>query len=310
MQNTEEYIIETSHISFGFSKGQNVLNDVNLKIPKGAIYGFLGPNGAGKTTTIRIILNLLKPEIGSVKLFGQQVADSSNGLFSKIGSLIETPSLYEHLTGLDNLLITANIRNIPKSRVLEVLKTVGLDLDSGTHVKKYSLGMKQRLGLAIALLPAPDLLILDEPTNGLDPNGIIEIRELLLLLSKEHGVTILISSHLLAEIEKLVSHVGILNHGKILFQGSFEKLLQIREQKSIIEIDTDQNSHALKLLLENNYSVNQGKKFLEVRFLDTCQLSVITNLLVKAGRGIYRMQLVESSLEETFLSFINKSEQS
>ncbi|MEO6685513.1 MAG: AAA family ATPase, partial [Dyadobacter sp.] len=176
--------------------------------------------------------------------------------------------------------------------------------------KKYSLGMKQRLGLAIALLPEPDLLILDEPTNGLDPSGIIEIRELLLLLSEEHGVTILISSHLLAEIEKLVSHVCILNHGKILFQGSFKKLQQIREQKSIIEIDTDQNGHALNLLLENNHSVNQGRQFLEVQFLDTCQLSVIINLLVKAGLGIYRMQLVESSLEETFLSFINKSEQS
>ena len=168
--------------------------------------------------------------------------------------------------------------------------------------------MKQRLGLAIALLPDPDLLILDEPTNGLDPNGIIEIRKLLLLLSKEHGVTILVSSHLLAEIEKLVSHVGILNHGKILFQGAFKKLQKIREERSIIEIDTDQNGQALHLLLENNYCVNQGKKFLEVRFLDSCQLSVIANLLVKAGIGIYRMQLVESSLEQIFLSFINKSE--
>ena len=308
MQNTGQYIIETNHVSFGFSKGQNVLHDVNLQIPKGAIYGFLGANGAGKTTTIRILLNLLKPGTGSVKLFGQQVSGRSNRLFSKIGSLIETPSLYEHLTGLDNLLITANIRNIPKSRVLEVLKTVGLISDRETHVKKYSLGMKQRLGLAIALLPEPDLLILDEPTNGLDPNGIIEIRELLLLLSKEHGVTILISSHLLAEIEKLVSHVGILNYGKILFQGSLKKLQQIREEKSIIEIDTDRNNQALILLSENNHFVNQGKEFLEVRYLDTCQLSAITQLLVSAGLAIYRMQLVESSLEQIFLSIINKSE--
>lgn len=309
MQNTDELIIETSHLSFGFSKDKNVLNDVNIKIPKGAIYGFLGPNGAGKTTTIRIILNLLKPGIGSVRLFGKQVAGTSNRLFSKIGSLIETPSLYEHLTGLDNLLITANMRNIPKIRVTEVLEIVGLSSDGGTHVKKYSLGMKQRLGLAIALLPAPDLLILDEPTNGLDPKGIIEIRALLLLLSQQHGVTILISSHLLAEIEKLVSHVGILDHGKMLFQGSFKKLQQIRDESSIIEIDTDQNSKALKLLLENNHGVNQGKEFLEVRFLNTSQLSVIINLLVTAGLAIYRMQLIESSLEQTFLSIINKTGQ-
>lgn len=169
--------------------------------------------------------------------------------------------------------------------------------------------MKQRLGLAIALLPAPDLLILDEPTNGLDPKGIIEIRALLLLLSQQHGVTILISSHLLAEIEKLVSHVGILDHGKMLFQGSFKKLQQIREESSIIEIDTDQNPKALKLLLENNHGVNQGKEFLEVRFLNTSQLSVIINLLVTAGLAIYRMQLIESSLEQTFLSIINKTGQ-
>lgn len=309
MQNTEELIIETSHVSFGFSNGQNVLNDVSLQIPKGAIYGFLGPNGAGKTTTIRILLNLLKPGNGFVRLFGQKVTEKSNRLFSIIGSLIETPSLYEHLTGLDNLRITANIRNIPKNRVFEVLDIVGLHADADRHVRKYSLGMKQRLGLAIALLPSPDLLILDEPTNGLDPNGIIEIRALLQRLSIEQDVTILISSHLLAEIEKLVTHVGILNHGKMLFQGSFKKLQQIAEEKSIIEIDTDQNSLALQLLLENNHPVSQGNNYLEVRFRDNLQLSTLTNLLVTAGLAIYRLQLVESNLEQTFLSFINNSEQ-
>ncbi|WP_159476672.1 ABC transporter ATP-binding protein [Dyadobacter sp. 3J3] len=275
MQNTEELIIETSHLSFAFSKGQNVLDEVNLKIPKGAIYGFLGPNGAGKTTTIRILLNLLKPGKGSVKLFGKQISEEPYKVFSQIGSLIETPSLYEHLTGLDNLLITANIRNISRNRVMEVLEIVGLCSDGDRHVKKYSLGMKQRLGLAIALLPSPDLLILDEPTNGLDPTGIIEIRNLLLMLNKEHGVTILISSHLLSEIEKLVSHLGILNHGKMLFQGSFSALQKIREAKSIIEIGTDQNNRALMLLEENNHLVNQGKQFLEIKFLDIYQVSAI-----------------------------------
>ncbi|CAG4997528.1 Bacitracin transport ATP-binding protein BcrA [Dyadobacter sp. CECT 9275] len=310
MQNKKEYIIETSNLSFGYSKGQNILSDVNLKIAEGAIYGFLGPNGAGKTTSIRLILNLLTPVTGSVRLFGQQVARSSNSIFSKIGALIETPSLYEHLTGRDNLLITANIRNIPRSRVLQVLKTVGLSSDGERHVRKYSLGMKQRLGLAIALLPEPDLLILDEPTNGLDPNGMIEIRELLSSLSKEQGVTLLISSHLLTEIERLVSHVGILNHGKLLFQGSFKELQQIREEKAVIELDTNLNKQAISLLMENNYSVRQGKEYLEVKFLGIRDLSFITHLLVKAGLDIYRMQVIESSLEQIFLSFINQSEPS
>lgn len=304
MQNTEELIVETSQVSFGFLKNKNVLHDINLKIPKGSIYGFLGPNGAGKTTAIRVILNLLQPGSGSVKLFGKKMSEEPVSLFSRIGALIETPSLYEHLTGLDNLQITANIRNIPKSRVIEVLEIVGLSWDAGIHVKKYSLGMKQRLGLAIALLPSPELLILDEPTNGLDPNGIIEIRELLLHLCKDHGVTILISSHLLSEIEKLVSHIGILNHGEMVFQGSFKKLQQIREEKTLIEIDTDQNGRAFDLLCENNHRVVQGKKYLEVKFLDIYQVSSIANLLVSAGLSIYRIQLVESSLEQTFLSLI------
>ena len=306
MQDPEQLIIETNHLSFGFSKEKQVLNDINLQIPKGAIYGFLGPNGAGKTTTIRILLNLLKPGAGSVKIFGKPVNDDPIRTFSRIGALIETPSLYEHLTGLDNLMITSKMRDIPESRVREVLETVGLSSDGGTHVKKYSLGMKQRLGLAIALLPSPDLLILDEPTNGLDPNGIIEIRELLLFLSKEHGVTILISSHLLSEIEKLVSHIGILNQGKILFQGSVKELQQIRAEQSIIEIDTDQNRKAFNLMVANNQQVSQGKKFLEIRFCNLDQLSRIAHLLVTAGLSIYRIQLIESSLEQTFLSFINK----
>ncbi len=305
MQNNEELIIETSHLSFGFSKDKNVLNDIDLKIPKAAIYGFLGPNGAGKTTTIRILLNLLKPGNGSVSIFGKTVSGNPVDLFSRIGALIETPSLYEHLTGLDNLLITAKMRNIQKSRLLEVLNIVQLKSSGHLYVKDYSLGMKQRLGLALALLSSPDLLILDEPTNGLDPNGIIETRELLLHLSKDHGVTILISSHLLSEIEKLVSHIGILNQGKMLFQGTIEQLHEISQEQSIIEIDTNQNSLAIQILLDNNHIVKHGKEFLEVKYLDKYQLSDVIALLAKAGVAIYRIQLIESSLEQTFLSFVN-----
>lgn len=307
MENNRELVIETSHVSFSFSKSKSVLYDINLKIPKGAIYGFLGPNGAGKTTMIRILLNLLKPVRGSVRVFGKPVSEAPITVFSRIGALIETPSLYDHLTGFDNLRITANTRGVEKNRILELLDIVKLGPDAGTRVKNYSLGMKQRLGLAIALLSSPDLLILDEPTNGLDPNGIIEIRELLRDLSQSHQVTILISSHLLSEIEKLVSHIGILSRGHMLFQGSVKELHQMSQEQSVIEIDTDCNDLALKLLLENKLPVRQGKEFLEVRFQDNDQLSVIANLLVAGGLTIYRIQIIESSLEQTFLSFINQN---
>ncbi|MBB6108711.1 ABC-2 type transport system ATP-binding protein [Mucilaginibacter lappiensis] len=305
MPDKDELIIETQHLSFSFSKGKAVLEDINLQIPKGAIYGFLGPNGAGKTTTIRLLLNLLKPGGGQIKVFGEPIKDHPIHAFSRIGALIETPSLYEHLTGFDNVWITAGICNIQKSRVLEVLDIVQLSSNAHMHVRNYSLGMKQRLGLALALLSSPDLLILDEPTNGLDPNGIIEIRELLLHLSRDHGVTILVSSHLLSEIEKLVSHIGILNLGKMLFQGSVKQLQEIRQGKSVIEIDTDQNSVAMKILTDHQQEVKQGAVLIEVKYRDKYQLAEIAGLLAKAGLAIYRIQLIESSLEETFLSFIN-----
>jgi lantibiotic transport system ATP-binding protein len=307
MQNKEELIIETNHLSFGFSKDKIVLHDINLQIPRGAIYGFLGPNGAGKTTTIRLLLSLLKPDHGSITVLGESVRSASVNLFSRIGALIETPSLYEHLTGFDNLQITAGIRDIHKSRILEVLEIVQLSRDADRHVKDYSLGMKQRIGLALALLSSPDLLILDEPTNGLDPNGIIEIRELLLHLSRDQGVTILVSSHLLSEIEKLVTHIGILDQGKMLFQGSLKHLQTIRQEQSVIEINTDQNSVAMEILLGNKLVANMGKEFLEVKYLDQYQVSAIIGLLTKAGVAIYRIQLIESSLEQTFLSVINKN---
>jgi len=305
MQDKDELIIETQHLSFSFSKGKAVLEDLNLQIPKGAIYGFLGPNGAGKTTTIRLLLDLLKPVSGQVKVFGEPIASNPIAAFARIGALIEMPSLYEHLTGFDNVSITAGICNIQKSRVWEVLDIVQLRSNAYMHVRNYSLGMKQRLGLALALLSSPDLLILDEPTNGLDPNGIIEIRELLLHLSRDHGVTILVSSHLLSEIEKLVSHIGILDKGKILFQGPVTQLQEIKQGKSVIEIDTDQNSLAMKLLADHQQAAKQGAGYIEVRYRDKHQLAEVIELLAKAGLAVYRIQLIESSLEETFLSFIN-----
>ena len=304
MQNPNELVIETNHLSFGFNKAKAVVHGINLQIPKGAIYGFLGPNGAGKTTTIRLLLNLLNPSEGAVKIFGQSVNRDRNLILSRIGALIETPSLYEHLTGFDNLRVTASLRNIAKSRVMEVLEIVRLGQEAGKRVHSYSLGMKQRLGLALALLSSPDLLILDEPANGLDPNGIIEIRELLLDLNVNHGVTVLVSSHLLPEVEKLVSHIGIIDRGEMLFQGSVKELHQVSLGKALIEIDTNENSRALKILLENSQPARQGREFLEVQYVGKQQLGIVITMLVTAGLHVSRAQLIESTLEETFLSFI------
>ncbi|MEJ7780010.1 MAG: ATP-binding cassette domain-containing protein [Daejeonella sp.] len=211
MNLSSNLIIETNKLSFKF-KDEFILNNLNLKIEKGSIYGFLGPNGAGKTTTIRLLLGLLPSKNNTIKLFTEDLSSmNSTKVFSKIGSLIEHPSLYEHLSAWDNLEITRRLRNIDKQRMNEVLEMVNLTNASKKLVKNYSLGMKQRLGLALALISKPELLILDEPINGLDPAGIIEIRELLLSLNKEQGITIFLSSHLLPEIEKLVTHLGILN---------------------------------------------------------------------------------------------------
>jgi ABC-2 type transport system ATP-binding protein len=298
--------IETCHLSFGFSKDKLVVEDLNIQIPKGGIYGFLGPNGAGKTTTIRLLLGLLPTKFEAVKIFEKSIRHDRNFILSRIGALIETPSLYEHLTGFDNLKITAALRNIRNYRVGEVLEIVRLGSQAGKYVHNYSLGMKQRLGLAMALLSSPDLLILDEPTNGLDPNGIIEIRELLRELNVTHGVTILISSHLLSEVERLVSHVGIIGQGKMLFQGPLRELQQINRNKTIIEIDTNNNNLALQILMEAHQPVFQTAEFLEVQNGDKDRMTQIIRLLTAAGLCINRAQFVESNLEQTFLSYIKE----
>jgi len=190
-------------------------------VPESGIYGFLGLNGAGKTTMIRLLLGLIKADAGSIRMFGQPFGHE---LLRRIGSLVEMPSLYSHLTGRENLEVTRRQIAAPRSRIDHALAVVRLDADADRLVREYSLGMKQRLGLALALLNAPQLLILDEPTNGLDPAGIHEIRELLRGMPREHGITVFLSSHLLSEVEQLAESIGIVHEGKLLFQGSLAQL--------------------------------------------------------------------------------------
>lgn len=220
-----DYIITTEHLTKKY-KSFVAVNDVSLHIRKGSIYGFLGPNGAGKSTTMKMLLGLTSPTNGSFTIDGKQFPAERLSILKEVGSFIESPSYYANLTGRENLDIIRRILGLPKSTVEETLELVGLLEFGGRPAKKYSLGMKQRLGLAGALLGRPPILILDEPTNGLDPSGIHEIRNLIKSLPNFYDCTVLISSHMLSEIELTADDVGILNHGRLLYEGSLEGLRQ------------------------------------------------------------------------------------
>jgi ABC-2 type transport system ATP-binding protein len=221
------YCLETDGLSHRWSREAFVLHQVDLRVPIGSIYGFLGPNGAGKTTTLRLVLGLLRKQQGEIRVFGKPFAAHRLEVLSKVGSLIESPSVYSQLTAGENLRVLQKVYRCPEDRIGQVLQLTGLSDTGKKKAGRFSLGMKQRLGIAIALVNDPALLILDEPTNGLDPEGIIEMRELFRQL-QGRGVTILISSHLLSEMEKLITHTGIIHKGRLLFQGTLEELRQDR----------------------------------------------------------------------------------
>lgn len=218
-----EYIITTEQLTKKYKNFVSV-NNVSLHIRKGSIYGFLGPNGAGKSTTMKMLLGLTVPTKGSFAIAGRHFPKDRIAILKEVGSFIESPSFYANLTGRENLDIIRRILGLPGDSVDDALELVGLEEFGDRLAKKYSLGMKQRLGLAGALLGRPPVLILDEPTNGLDPSGIHEIRNLVKSLPGLYDCTIMISSHMLSEIELMADDIGILNHGKLLFEGSLEEL--------------------------------------------------------------------------------------
>ena len=218
------YILETNHLSKQSGKTYRV-HDLSMAVPKKCVYGFLGPNGAGKSTTLKMILGLVHPSQGSIKLFGK-VMNSANRLsiLRQTGSLIENPGGYGHLTGLENMQIIQKLKGVNEAEIASALKTVRLYDQRDKKLSNYSLGMKQRLGIAMAILGNPKLLILDEPTNGLDPAGSQEMRQLICSLPKERNMTVIISSHLLSEIEQMADQVGIIHHGHMLYQGTLANL--------------------------------------------------------------------------------------
>ena len=229
--------------------GDNLcVNNLDLEVKEGRIYGFLGPNGAGKSTTLKMLLGLVKPEKGEIDIFGKRLnAKNRIEILRRTGSLIESPSYYGHLTARENLKIFQLLLGVSAANIDEVLKIVRLDKQQGKKVSAYSLGMKQRLGLAGALLSFPKLLILDEPTNGLDPAGIQEMRELIRSLPQAYGMTVIVSSHLLSEIDQMAEDVGIIANGKMMYQGALERLHEIDRTKTLEEIFLDLTGKEMSL---------------------------------------------------------------
>ena len=299
-----QLIVATQNLNFSYTKARKDIESLELKVPKGSIYGFLGPNGSGKSTTIRLILGLLKKQSGKVALFGENF-NSNNRLKSldKIGALIENPSLYEHLNSVDNLRIAANYRgSISSERIDEVLEIVKLTHAKKKKVKAYFLGMKQRLGLAISLLSNPELVILDEPTNGLDPKGIIEMRTLIKELNEKYGTTIFISSHLLSEIEKTCTHVGIIRNGKMLYKDTVKALKQSKGKKMMVDLEVDKFIDAMTVLEGLNKENNSiTDHFIQIEVEDKSEITAIIDALIAKNIAVYQVS-IKNNLEELFLS--------
>ncbi|WP_342329730.1 ATP-binding cassette domain-containing protein [Pedobacter sp. FW305-3-2-15-E-R2A2] len=295
----KDLIIETRGLNYYFGN-QKVVDDLSLKVEKGSIYGFLGPNGAGKTTSIKILLNLLKSPADTVFLFGKEINSNRIASLKRLGALVEQPAIYAHLSGEENLYNRCMLLGINRTKAKEMLRLVGLEDAATKKAGKYSLGMKQRLGIALALLSDPELLLLDEPTNGLDPNGIIEIRNLMIELATKHQKTILVSSHLLAEIERIATHVGIINKGKLLFQGTINELHDL--SKPMIELELNDIAKGQEFLKNNGYQLlGSTEKKIILPFISTEECGKLNTLLIQHGFTVYSIYQVRKDLEHLFL---------
>lgn len=298
-------IIQTHHLSKRYGSVLRV-NDLDLRVPEGCIYGFLGPNGAGKSTTLKMILGLVRPTAGDVAVFGEGMTRRNRlRILSQIGSLIESPSYYGHLTGEENLRIVQTMRGVPAQNIREVLEIVRLTDAKDKRAAHYSLGMKQRLGLAAALLGYPRLLILDEPTNGLDPAGIQEMRELIKALPSRFGMTVVVSSHLLSEIDQMADHVGIIREGELVFQDSLAALHS--KSQHHLALRTTDNARAGQLLRERRLRVSTDEEgWLVLPLLTDETTAALTELLVTQRIGVLRLEERQKSLEDIFLELTGK----
>jgi len=301
-------IIHTHALSFSFGKRQ-VLRSIELQVPEGCIFGFLGPNGAGKSTTIKALLGLLQTEGGMIEVFGKDLNHHKMYILERIGAMVESPSLYDHLDATCNLEITARLRNLRFGRIPELLDNVGLSGDTHRPVRQFSTGMKQRLSLAIALLAEPELLILDEPINGLDPNGIMEMRQLLTRINQEHNCTILLSSHILTEIEKLCTDVAIINSGSLVYQGTMQSLLSAATGKEVIIIHPD-NLEKARSVIDGRFNAIEKDLKLLVTVNNNAEAAFIIRTLVENGVDIYSAGRETTGLEASFLHLLTENRQS
>ena len=305
-----EYVIETRNLSKIYSK-DTVVNSVDMHVEKGKIYGLLGKNGAGKTTTMCMLLNLTSPSSGEILLFGKNPGKYSTEVYSKIGSIIETPGFYENLTAYENLKVLAKLRgNYNPKNINLVLEMVNLENAKSKKFKDFSLGMKQRLGIAAAIMHTPELLILDEPINGLDPIGIKEIRTLLKRLTHEFGITILISSHILSEIENIADIIGFMDEGVLIEEISKEDLFKRLDKFVEFEVsDIDLACEILKKLeLKENYDfiIDQNEGIL--RLYSCMELRDRFNaIFVNSGINVKKVNLCEENLENFFLRMIQNN---
>ncbi|UWP68436.1 ABC transporter ATP-binding protein [Subdoligranulum variabile] len=300
-------VIETRELCKSYD-GQRAVDHLNLHIPQGSVYGFIGPNGAGKSTTMKMLLGLIHPSAGQVFLLGKELTESNRlQLLRQTGSLIESPSGYLHLTAEENLKIVADLKGVSYKEVGRVLDVVHLTKDRNRKVGHYSLGMKQRLGIAMALLGNPPLLILDEPTNGLDPAGIQEMRTLLAEMPQATGATILVSSHLLGEMEQLVGQVGIINHGKMLFEGSLRDLQ--KHSRGALTMRLLHIQKALPVLRARGIMPKQKEDILTLPPLRDELLADLVEALAASGAGIVELTRHTKSLEDIFLSLTDSGKE-
>ncbi|MFM7358063.1 MAG: ABC transporter ATP-binding protein [Sediminibacterium sp.] len=301
MFNESPPVISTTNLSFFFYKGNPVLDNININVPQGSIYGFLGPNGAGKTTTMRLLTGLLPQQGDHIRFFQQSLQEQLPTLFHRVGCLIETPSLYLHLSGLDNLRLVARMQGLDEKKAAPALQAVGLQKAAQRKAGQYSLGMKQRLAIAIALLNEPQLLLLDEPVNGLDPNGMVEMREMMKELNRDRGITIFISSHLLHEVEKMCTHIGIIHRGKMRFEGKINELSLANGSSPQIIVTVDNAENWLNVLQENfsdARAIAADKISVSVKSrLDAVQ---INRMLVNSGAPVAELK-IQDNLEEWFM---------
>ena len=297
-------VIETKALCKQYGP-HTAVDHVELHVPQGCVYGFIGPNGAGKSTTMKMLLGLIHPTAGRVRLLGQELTEKSRlTLLRQTGSLIESPAGYLHLTAQENLEIVADLKGVPHKDIGRVLDIVHLTQDRSRRVGQYSLGMKQRLGIAMALLGSPKLLILDEPTNGLDPAGIQEMRALIQNMPAATGATVLISSHLLGEMEQMVEQVGIIDHGHILFEGPLTELQ--RHSRGNVTLRLLDPAKAAPILRANGLTAHSDSCVVTLPPLRDSLLADLVQKLAAGGAGVVELTPHTKTLEEIFLSLTSE----